>query len=223
MGRQFKTMEIAGKTFKLYKPLVSSIPYLIGVNVADRIGDTSTIVIAHPQSMHTMAVYKSKIIAIEGLEKILFELVYSVIPNATICVIRNSTGLRLLDNIMRSSNTAKHRLYYENDGNIKRYGVDGNKAHAVVDLNAIVSAPNVHIDDIPAIVAATYVYNMNKRQAIKEVETAKDIRKSEDMQIDITLSKSMKEKLDEMAKCESVTVEMLVNQILAMEIGRFNK
>lgn len=169
MGKQIKTIDIVGNTFRLNEQLVSSIPYLIGVNVADRGGDKSTIVIVDPQSMRTSAVYKSEYINIEGLREILSELVSRVIPNSIICVVRNSTGLILLDNIIRSGDTSKQRLYYEDGGIIKRYGVNCNKTHAIVDLNAIVCSPNVDIDDVLAIAAATYVYNRNTKKTINKV------------------------------------------------------
>lgn len=170
MEKQIKTMEVAGKTFRLYNKLAPSVAYLIGVNVADRVGDTSTIAILHPCSMKVVAVYKSKLVGIETLQKILSQLTSNVIPHSTICVIRNSTGLKLLDDIIRSGDACKQRLYYEDDGILKRYGVDGNKSHALIDLNGLLSVTNVNSDDILAISAATYVYIRNKKRHLDKLE-----------------------------------------------------
>ena len=219
MEKQIDTMKIAGKTFRIYKPLVSPIPYIIGVNVADRLGDDSTIVIAHPESMHIVAVYRSKLIGLEGLEKILYELVSEITPLATVCVVRNSTGLQLLDSILkRMFNRLTYYLYYEKHGKLVQYGVDVNKCHAIMDLNSLKTIDDITEDVILALSAATYVYN--KKASNTTAEIPKD---SNEGQINITLSKSMKEKLIEMSKHEGVTVEMLINQILTMEIARFGK
>lgn len=162
---------ILGQKFTVNKAVDSEIPYIIGVSVSDREGNASCIAITDPVSMVVVAIYKSLFIRVEDLECMLVDLVKNFIPNSTICVIRNSTGLSLLRSIIKS---IKDNVFYEKKecDSIKYYGVGVMETHRSVDLNTVLSLPNVDKDDVLALSAATYVYNKKKINNVSDTKEA---------------------------------------------------
>ena len=174
MKKQIKTIEIAGKTFKLNKVLIPTVPYLVGVNVCDRIGNDSVIVILHPKTLCTVASYTSKIIGIDGLRKVLSELT-CCIPHAVLCIVRNSTGLTLIDSILNDSTSmAKYKLFYEDNGTTKRYGISVNEAYRALGLNAVLNVSEPYRDKMSAVAAATSVNIKNTNTCRTKVEMTRE-------------------------------------------------
>lgn len=158
MKNLINEITILGQKFIVNEPLDSSVAYIIGVSVCDREDRASYVTITHPVNMAVIAVYRSEFIEVDDLACILMELVKDFIPNSTICVIRNSTGLLLLKYIIKMING---NVFYERreDGSIKQYGVDAMKTDCFIDLNNVLGLPNIDKDGILALSAAAYVYN----------------------------------------------------------------
>lgn len=75
-------------------------PVLIGVDVAGSIGrDSSAIVVANPETLHPMAIFKSNMIELSKLRKLIQTIVRKMYPNCILTIENNSVGKGLIDEL----------------------------------------------------------------------------------------------------------------------------
>lgn len=86
-------------------------PVLIGVDVAGSIGrDSSAIVVANPETLHPIAIFKSNMIELSKLRKLIMTIVKKLYPHCILTIENNSVGKGLIDELRE---TPVNRVLYK--------------------------------------------------------------------------------------------------------------
>lgn len=103
------------KIFKIdiYTELDKSLPYIVGVDVANGYGeDSSAITILDPYTVKVVAEFKSPNIGVKNLIQFIYILVKQHIPRSILAIERNANGEAVLDHL-RSTDIAGN-IYFDN-------------------------------------------------------------------------------------------------------------
>lgn len=98
-------------TLNVYAEYHGKKPVLIGVDVSGSLGrDSSAVVVANPETLEPIAVFKSNMIPSDHLKKLLITLVTKRYPHCILTIENNSVGKPLLDELQ---DTAISRCLYK--------------------------------------------------------------------------------------------------------------
>lgn len=130
-------------------------PVLIGVDVAGSLGrDSSAIVVANPETLKPIAVFKSNMIEISKLRKLITTLVTKMYPNCILTIENNSIGNGLISELKE---TAVGRVMYRE------------RKKRIIDRGANAITKKSHIDSIE------YGHNTNPTSRAQMMETLEAI------------------------------------------------
>lgn len=119
IGELSRQRDMTAEVYKLNKYFDMTIydeyhgkkPVLIGVDVAGSIGrDSSAIVVVHPETLHPLAIFKSNMIELSKLRKLIQTIVKKMFPNCVLAIENNSVGKGLIDELKE---TAIGRVLYK--------------------------------------------------------------------------------------------------------------
>lgn len=105
VAKNVKTIKI-NKYFDLhvYEEYHDRKPVLIGVDVAGSLGrDSSAVVVVNPETLHPMAIFKSNMIEISKLRKLITTIVTKMYPNCVLTIENNSVGNGLISELRETS------------------------------------------------------------------------------------------------------------------------
>ena len=98
--------------FDIYEPLKKKIPYIVSVDCSTGTsGDNNAITILNPYTVKPVAEFESSFIGETMYEKLIIELISTVIPRAVVVIERNSMGDGIIDHLLHSK--IRNRLYYD--------------------------------------------------------------------------------------------------------------
>ena len=101
-------------TMSVYDHYYGKKPVLIGVDVAGSIGrDSSAIVVANPDTLKPIAIFKSNMIELSALRKLITTIVKKMYPHCILTIERNSVGKGLIDELR---DTPVSRVLYKERG-----------------------------------------------------------------------------------------------------------
>lgn len=119
IGELARTRGQKVETYKLNKYFNLSVygeyhgkkPVLIGVDVAGSLGrDSSAIVVVNPETLHPIAIFKSNMIELSKLRKLIMTIVKKMYPNCILAIENNSVGKGLIDELRE---TPINRVLYK--------------------------------------------------------------------------------------------------------------
>lgn len=119
IGELARTRGQKVETYKLNKYFNLSVygeyhgkkPVLIGVDVAGSLGrDSSAIVVVNPDTLHPIAIFKSNMIELSKLRKLIMTIVKKMYPNCILAIENNSVGKGLIDELRE---TPINRVLYK--------------------------------------------------------------------------------------------------------------
>lgn len=108
IGELARQRDMNAETYKLNKYFDMTVyseyhgkkPVLIGVDVAGSIGrDSSAIVVVNPETLHPIAIFRSNMIELSKLRKLIQTIVKKMYPNCVLAIENNSVGKGLIDEL----------------------------------------------------------------------------------------------------------------------------
>ena len=96
-------------------------PVMIGVDVAGSMGrDSSAIVVANPETLKPLAVFRSNMIDLASLQKLIVTVVKRMYPNCILTIENNSVGEGVIRNLLETS--IGNRIYKERATKVQDMG-----------------------------------------------------------------------------------------------------
>lgn len=113
--------------FDIYEKLNPNIPYIVGVDCSSGTNrDNNAITILNPYTIQPVAEFECSFIGLTNFEKLLIELITTVIPRGVLCIERNNVGISVIDHLLETQ--VRNNLYFDKSKNIIEENMKNNES-----------------------------------------------------------------------------------------------